>query len=94
MYSILKSLINTERLRGAAYMAPLILILLLISCSESTQKDITMAETDGVNTDERGPNNGIMLRDGDFELELAIFETGVPPEYRACLLYTSDAADE
>jgi len=83
MYSILKSLINTERLRGAAYMAPLILILLLISCSESTQKDITMAETDGVNTDERGPNNGIMLRDGDFELELAIFETGVPPEYRA-----------
>jgi cobalt-zinc-cadmium efflux system membrane fusion protein len=32
---------------------------------------------------ERGPNNGILLRDGDFVLELAIFETGVPPEYRA-----------
>ncbi|HEY5623977.1 MAG TPA: efflux RND transporter periplasmic adaptor subunit [Gammaproteobacteria bacterium] len=32
---------------------------------------------------ERGPNNGIMLRDGDFAVELAIFETGVPPEYRA-----------
>lgn len=31
----------------------------------------------------RGPNNGRLLVDGDFALELAIFETGVPPEYRA-----------
>lgn len=32
---------------------------------------------------ERGPNNGRMLEDGDFAVELAIFETGVPPEFRA-----------
>lgn len=32
---------------------------------------------------ERGPNNGRMLRDGDFAVELAILETGVPPEFRA-----------
>jgi len=32
---------------------------------------------------ERGPHNGRMLRDDDFALELAIFETGVPPEFRA-----------
>ncbi|WP_365995920.1 efflux RND transporter periplasmic adaptor subunit [Pseudoalteromonas sp.] len=31
---------------------------------------------------EKGPNNGRMLRDGDFAIELAIFETGVPPEFR------------
>jgi membrane fusion protein, heavy metal efflux system len=31
----------------------------------------------------RGPNNGRMLLDGDFALELAIFESGVPPEYHA-----------
>ena len=31
----------------------------------------------------RGPNNGRLLRDGDFQVELAIFETGVPPEFRA-----------
>jgi cobalt-zinc-cadmium efflux system membrane fusion protein len=31
---------------------------------------------------ERGPNNGRMLRDGDFALEITIFETGVPPEFR------------
>lgn len=31
---------------------------------------------------EKGPHSGRMLRDGDFALELAIFETGVPPEFR------------
>ena len=31
---------------------------------------------------EKGPNRGRMLRHDDFALELAIFETGVPPEYR------------
>ncbi len=30
----------------------------------------------------KGPHNGRLLVDGDFELELAIFETGVPPEFR------------
>ena len=32
---------------------------------------------------ERGPHNGRLLRDQDFTVELAIFEDGVPPEYRA-----------
>lgn len=31
---------------------------------------------------ERGPHNGRMLRDGDFAIELKVFEDGVPPEYR------------
>lgn len=31
---------------------------------------------------EKGPHNGRLLKDGDFVLELAIFETGVPPEFR------------
>lgn len=30
---------------------------------------------------ERGPHNGRMLRDGDFAIEVTIFETGVPPEF-------------
>jgi cobalt-zinc-cadmium efflux system membrane fusion protein len=32
---------------------------------------------------ERGPNNGRTLREDGFAVELAIFETGVPPEFRA-----------
>jgi cobalt-zinc-cadmium efflux system membrane fusion protein len=31
----------------------------------------------------RGPNGGRLLESGDFALELAIFEAGVPPEYHA-----------
>ena len=31
---------------------------------------------------EKGPHRGRMLRQGDFALELSIFETGVPPEFR------------
>ncbi|HEY0646267.1 HlyD family efflux transporter periplasmic adaptor subunit [Phenylobacterium sp.] len=30
---------------------------------------------------ERGPHGGRMLRDGDFAVELVIFEEGVPPEF-------------
>ncbi|WP_294130286.1 efflux RND transporter periplasmic adaptor subunit [Pseudohongiella sp.] len=44
-------------------------------------------------TDERGPNNGILLRDDDFVLELAIFETGVPPEYRAWATVNNQPVD-
>ncbi len=32
---------------------------------------------------ERGPHRGRMLRNGDFALEIAIFEDGVEPEFRA-----------
>ncbi|MBA3582267.1 MAG: efflux RND transporter periplasmic adaptor subunit [Gammaproteobacteria bacterium] len=31
----------------------------------------------------KGPHNGRLLIDDDFQVELAIFEKGVPPEYRA-----------
>jgi len=32
---------------------------------------------------EKGTHGGRLLKDGNFTLELSIFETGVPPEYRA-----------
>jgi membrane fusion protein, heavy metal efflux system len=38
----------------------------------------------------RGPHNGRLLTDGDFAVELAIFEDGVPPEYHAWA-YVNDA---
>jgi cobalt-zinc-cadmium efflux system membrane fusion protein len=31
---------------------------------------------------ERGPHNGRLLRDGELSLEVTIFESGVPPEFR------------
>lgn len=39
---------------------------------------------------EKGPHRGRLLNDGDFTLELAIFETGVPPEFR---VWTSKAGN-
>ena len=38
----------------------------------------------------KGPNRGRLLIDGDFVLELAIFETGVPPEFR---VWVTDAGE-
>lgn len=35
---------------------------------------------------EKGEHRGRLLKDGDFVLELAIFETGVPPEFRVWIM--------
>jgi cobalt-zinc-cadmium efflux system membrane fusion protein len=43
--------------------------------------------------DERGPSNGRLLRDDEFVVELAIFETGVPPEFRAWVTEFEQAVD-
>ncbi|MDO9518602.1 MAG: efflux RND transporter periplasmic adaptor subunit [Pseudohongiella sp.] len=80
MYSGIKFL-NTLPL---PQLAALVLTLIVSACNESLDS-VASTETSGDGTliDERGPNNGRLLRNGDFVLELAIFETGVPPEYRA-----------
>jgi len=63
------------------YLALLLLCIGLSSCGESHDSS---SHAEAVEDEyERGDNNGRMLRDGDFNIELAIFETGVPPEYRA-----------
>ncbi|VAW44394.1 Probable Co/Zn/Cd efflux system membrane fusion protein, partial [hydrothermal vent metagenome] len=47
-----------------------------ISYAATNQEDETSEEV------QKGSNNGRLLIDGDFMVELAIFETGVPPEFR------------
>ena len=42
---------------------------------------------------ENGPNRGRMLRKNDFAIELAIFETGVPPEFRVWATTGNKAID-
>lgn len=41
----------------------------------------------------RGPHGGRLLEDGDFTLELAIFETGVPPEFHAWASFAGAPVD-
>ena len=62
-----------------------LLVLGTLAACDGPPTDLSsrMEETPVEETDERGPNNGRLLRNGDFVVELAIFETGVPPEFRA-----------
>ncbi len=63
--------------------APLAALILVAGCDapQSSHGDHGHAAA-GEEDFERGPHNGRMLRDGDFALEITIFETGVPPEFR------------
>lgn len=73
-----------------ASLGALLLLLSITACSDSDEPAVAAVEQDSALTDERGPNNGRLLRDGDFMLELAIFETGVPPEFRAWATVNGD----
>lgn len=57
----------------------------LVACDSERQGSSSgsMAGSPAEETPERGPHNGRLLRNGNFVLELAIFETGIPPEFRA-----------
>lgn len=64
----------------------LLLALPLSGCGDGSGTNAAShTETSAPGEYERGPHNGRMLRDGDFGLEMTVFEDGVPPEYR---LYT------
>lgn len=54
--------------------------LLLSACGESTREPTTAEAVTG--DYERGPHRGRLLRNGEFAIEVTIFETGVPPQYR------------
>jgi cobalt-zinc-cadmium efflux system membrane fusion protein len=60
-----------------------ICVVLVSACSESSQQTAVDSDHTPSADYERGAHNGRLLEDGDFTLELAIFETGVPPEFRA-----------
>lgn len=68
--------------RTSTFASALLASSLLVACSESpvtqeTQENVQSAAADY----ERGPHRGRMLRDGDFAVEVTIFEDGVDPEF-------------
>lgn len=60
----------------------LLLALPLAACGKGTENTTAEHEAPAAGDYERGPHNGRMLRDGDFAIEVTVFEDGVPPEYR------------
>ena len=63
-----------------------LLSVLLTACGGGSPETDTAAKlAHGVEAEpepEKGPHRGRLLTEGDFTLELSIFETGVPPEFR------------
>ena len=65
---------------------PFLLLMLLSACGPSepaNEKHESHRETPASAEVQKGPHGGRLLTDGDFTVELAIFESGVPPEFRA-----------
>ena len=62
----------------------LMFTLLLAACGADTGHDAAEGghAAPAAGDFERGPHTGRLLREGDFALEITIFEDGVPPQYR------------
>lgn len=62
----------------------LTLALLLAACGTDSAREAAEGghAAPAAGEFERGPHNGRLLREGDFALEITIFEDGVPPQYR------------
>ncbi|AKJ75452.1 efflux RND transporter periplasmic adaptor subunit [Xanthomonas oryzae] len=60
--------------------------LLLSACGGESSADKKAGEVQGTEQAaadyERGPHRGRMLRDGDFALEVTVYETNTPPHFR------------
>ncbi len=72
------------------WLAALMIAAVLTGCGQSAPTDERAHSHEGeghgheeAEATPRGPHDGRLLTDGSFSLELAIFESGVPPEFRA-----------
>ena len=69
--------------RPLIFAGSLLAVALLAGCGEPSKTDETPepAAAAAAADYERGPHRGRMLRDGDFAVEVTIFEDGVDPEF-------------
>lgn len=70
----------TRNLSKTHILAALLAVMPLAACGSGA--DQPAGEQGEASAPEKGPHNGRMLRDGDFALEMAVFEDGVPPMFR------------
>lgn len=70
--------------RRVAPLAAVFLLGLIGACGEPPKPDASDTDHGEATVEDyvRGPHNGRLLEDGAFALEMTIFETGVPPQYR------------
>ena len=71
----------------------LLLIVPLAACGGGAKTPVAEGEAGAAAEYEKGPNNGRLLKDGDFALEMTIFEDGVPPQFRVYSTQGGKAVD-
>ncbi|TAM99299.1 MAG: HlyD family efflux transporter periplasmic adaptor subunit [Rhodanobacteraceae bacterium] len=69
-------------LKRAALALLILTFLTLGACSDRAAQEPAEGAHAAADAFERGPHNGRLLRDGPFALEVTVYETGVPPEFR------------
>ena len=63
----------------------LLLLLLLTACNDNPDTTVEHGDEHATVEVAKGSHNGRLLTQGRYTVELAIFEQGIPPEYRAWL---------
>lgn len=75
------------RLAGIKILTMILLSGVIVACGNTNDEHNTSKHHGQGDAHEveviKGPHGGRLLESGDFALELSIFETGVPPEFRA-----------
>lgn len=69
----------------------LMFVMAAMGCGPSDNARDVHIDEHGSTEPEKGSNGGQLLSDGDFALELAIFETGLPPEFRVWITAGGEA---
>ena len=69
-------------LKRAALALLIVTSLTLGACGDRAAQEPAEGAHAAADAFERGPHNGRLLRDGPFALEVTVYETGVPPEFR------------
>lgn len=70
-----------QKAKTLSGLALVLALLGLPGCGEPAPAEPAHGEESTAAEFERGPHRGRMLRDGDFAIEMTIFEGGVPPEF-------------
>ena len=78
-------------MRVATLVTMLVAMLMLTACGSSEAPDATAEHGATPAAYERGPHRGRLLRDGNFAVELQLFDEGVPPEFHV-YFYQDDQA--
>ena len=73
---------NTIHIKRAVLALLIVISFTLGACSDRAAQEAAESTSAAADTFERGPHNGRLLRDGPFALEVTVYETGAPPEFR------------